>query len=97
MQMSINQAARWANRNQCVYRVDRYSGQPDYMAAAVDINTNKVIVMGFGNKAYDYERANRQTANIRVYTMHEVLEGISEEEGEAGCVPGARDADAPWF
>jgi hypothetical protein len=33
---------------------------------------------------------------IRVYTMDEVLQGMSEEEGEAHCVPGARDAEAPW-
>lgn len=91
-QMSIRQAARWAERQGCVYRVQE--GQPDYMAAAVDINTNKVLSMGFGDSAYQYKRDHPEQP-IRVYTMDEVLQGMSEEEGEACCVPGARDADAP--
>lgn len=94
-QMTIRQAARWADKQQCVYRVDRYTGQPDHMAAAVDIKTNRVLCIGFGDKAYDFKRDN-PTAPIRVYTMQEVLDGMHEEEGEAMCVPGAGDADAPW-
>jgi hypothetical protein len=92
--MSINQAARWADSKDCVYRVHR--GEQDFMAAAVNTNTNKVLVMGWGDKAYDYKRANPDMP-IRVYTMDEVLQGLSEEEGEASCVPGPRDADAPWY
>lgn len=92
-QMSVRQAARWAEREDCVYRI--HEGQPDHMAAAVDIDTNKVLSMGFGDSAYQYKRDHPDKA-IRVYTMDEVLQGMSEEEGEAHCVPGARDAEAPW-
>lgn len=92
-QMSIRDAARWADRQGCVFRV--IDGQPDYMAAAVDVNTNKVLHMGFGDAAYDFKRAHPEQA-IRVYSLDEVLEQIGEDEGEQGCVPGARDADAPW-
>ena len=91
--MHIRDAARWAERQDCVYRV--VDGEPDYMAAAVDINTNRVLVMGFGDKAYEYKNARPQEA-IRIYTLDEVLQGMSEEEGEASCVPGPRDAEAPW-
>lgn len=91
--MHIRDAARWAERQDCVHRVT--NGEPDYMAAAVDINTNRVLEMGFGDKAYEYKRARPDQA-IRVYTLDEVLQGMSEEEGEASCVPGPRDADAPW-
>jgi len=92
-QMSIRQAARWADREGCVYRL--HHGQPDYMAAAVDLNTNKVLSMGYGDKAYDFKRAHPEQP-IRVYTLDEVLQGMSEEDGERDCVPGARDAEAPW-
>jgi len=92
--MNIRQAARWADRAGAVYRLDRL-GQPDYMAAAVDINTNLALCVGFGDKAYDFKRDNPQL-QIRVYTMDEVLQGMGEEEGEAGCCPGPRDAEAPW-
>lgn len=92
-QMSIRQAARWAEHKDCVYRV--LDGQPDYMAAAVDVNTNKVLSIGFGDKAYDFKRAHPDL-DIRVYTLDEVLQGMSEEEGEQGCIPGPRDADTPW-
>lgn len=93
MPMHIRDAARWADRQGCVYRIQ--NGEPDYMAAAVDIDSNTVLVMGFGDKAYAHKREN-PTLPIRVYTMDEVLQGMSEEEGEACCVPGPRDADAPW-
>jgi len=93
-QMSIREAARWADSKGCVYRVK--DGQPDYMAAAVDLNTNKVLSMGFGDKAYDFRR-DHLGQPIRVYTLDEVLQGMAEEDGEAHCVPGARDADAPWY
>lgn len=92
-QMSIRQAARWAEQEDCVCR--SLNGEPDYMAAAVDVNTNTVLCMGFGDKAYDYKHANPDRP-IRVYTLDEVLQGMGEEEGERSCVPGARDADAPW-
>lgn len=92
-QMSIRQAARWADRKGCVYRVQ--GGQPDYMAAAVDVNTNMVLCMGYGDKAYDFKRDHPEQS-IRVYTLDEVLQGMSEEDGERNCVPGVRDADAPW-
>jgi len=92
-QMSIRQAARWADREDCVYRVQ--DGQPDYMAAAVDVGTNMVLCMGFGDKAYDFKRDHPELA-IRVYTVDEVLQGMDEEDGERNCIPGARDADAPW-
>lgn len=94
-QMSIRQAARWAESRDAVYRVGR-DGQPDYMAAAVDVNTNMVLCMGFGDKAYDYAKANNGAYAIRVYTLSEVLEDMTEEDGERQCVPGARDSDAPW-
>ncbi len=93
--MSIRQAARWAEGHDAVYRVS-HDGQPDYMAAAVDVNTNTVLTMGFGDKAYDYAKAHQGARAIRVYAIVEVLEGMSEEEGERACVPGPRDADAPW-
>lgn len=93
--MSIRQAARWAERNDCVYRANKFTGAPDYMTAAVDQRTNLVLCMGWGNKAYDY-KAQHADQQIRVYTLAEVLEGIDEEEGEMSCAPGARDADAPW-
>lgn len=93
-QMSIRQAARWAERNGSVYRVQ--DGQPDYMAAAVDVNTNKVLCMGFGDRAYDFKRAHPEQP-IRVYTLDEVIQGMDEEEGEAACIPGPRDADAAWY
>lgn len=92
-EMSIRQAARWADRKGCVYRVQ--GGEPDYMAAAVDVNTNMVLCMGYGDQAYDFKRDNPEQS-IRVYTLGEVLQCMSEEEGECNCVPGVRDADAPW-
>jgi hypothetical protein len=94
--MSINQAARWAERQDAVLRTS-HDGRPDYLAAAVDVNTNLVLCMGFGDMAYDYARAHRSERAIRVYAIVEVLEGLSEEEGEAACVPGARDAETPWY
>ena len=95
-QMSITQAAKWASRNDCAYRVDRYTGQPDYMQAAVDQNTNLVLCIGYGDKADHYKRANPDKW-IRVYTLQEVIEQIDCEEGEAGCMPGPRDAEAPCW
>ena len=92
-QIHIRNAARWADRQDCVYRV--IDGQPDYMAAAVDAHTSKVLCMGFGDAAYEFKRTH-PGLSIRVYTMDEVLEQIGEEEGEQGCIPGFRDADAPW-
>ena len=92
-QMSIRQAARWAEWKGCVYQVQ--DGQPDYMAAAVDLNTNKVLRMGFGDEAYEFKRAHPEQL-IRVYNLDEVLQGMDEEDGESSCVPGPRDAEAPW-
>lgn len=92
-QMHIRNAARWADRQDCVFRV--IDGQPDYMAAAVDVNTNKVLHMGFGDVAYEFKRAHPGQA-IRVYSLSEVLDEMGEEEGERSCIPGIRDADAPW-
>jgi len=91
-QMSIRQAARWAERNNSLYRVQ--DGRPDYMAAAVDVNTNMVLCMGYGDKAYDFKRA-RPEQPIRVYTLDEVVQGMDEEEGEAACIPGPREVDSP--
>lgn len=91
--MHIRDAARWADRQDCVYRM--IDGQPDYMAAAVDVSTNKVLHMGFGDEAYAFKRTH-PNLSIRVYALDDVLEQIGQEEGERGCIPGIRDADAPW-
>lgn len=93
--MSIRQAARWSRAMGTVYRVGA-GGQLDYMAAAVDVNTNAVLCMGFGDKAYEYAKNVKPDQQVRVYTLDEVLQGMDEEEGERACVPGARDEDAPW-
>ena len=92
-QMHIRDAARWADRQDCVFRV--IDGQPDYMAAAVDVKTNQVLHLGFGDAAYAFKRSHPDLS-IRVYTLDEVLEQIGEEDGEQSCIPGFRDADAPW-
>lgn len=52
------------------------------MAAAVDINTNLVLCIGFGDKAYAFKRQN-SAVQVRVYTMDEVLQGMDEEDGES--------------
>lgn len=92
-QMSITQAARWADRNSLVYRVNKYTGAPEYMYAAYDISTNLVEVIGHYEKCSAVvPPRGQQTSDgrwLRLISLDEVLEELRESEGEALIPPDA--------
>lgn len=86
--MNIRQAARWAERKDCLFSVNRYTGEVEYLYAAYDINTNLVVAIG----SYEKCKAAGGCAvggDLRLEALQDVCADMDEYEGEAMCVPDA--------
>ena len=91
-QMTIREAARWAERKDILVRTDR-DGGPDWLCAAYSARDNRVELIGYGSKCYDYVREQRAAGrdDLRVDSLDGVLSDMYEESGEAGCIPDVRE------
>lgn len=85
--MNIRQAARWAERNDCVFRVGR-DGQPDWMYAVWRYSDQEAVCIGYYDKCRAYMDAHKGEG-IRMESLDEVLQGMAESEGELLCIPDA--------
>lgn len=91
-QMHIRDAARWAARKDILVRTDR-NGGPDWLCAAYSVRDNRVELIGYGDKCYDYAREQRAAGrdDVRVDSLDGIMQEMDEEAGEARCVPDAWD------
>lgn len=89
--MSINQAARWAERKDCLY-ISGNTQNPMY--AVVDQNDNRVDCLGAFEKCEAFISANRGW--WRLYVLDEVLEQIRSDDAEAACYLGEREENVAW-
>lgn len=91
--MNIRQAARWAEKKGCVYRVR--NGAPDLMYAVWAVRDHSVLCLGYRDRCAEFMTS--KGANLyfdpalRMEPLQEVLEGMYEEEGERGCYLGVRE------
>lgn len=88
--MHIRDAAKWAHRKDILVRTAS-NGGPDYLYAAYSARTNMTECIGYGDKCHEYGRQARAQGrhDIRVEALEGVYEEITEEQGEARCVPDA--------
>jgi hypothetical protein len=87
--MNIRQAARWAERKDCVYRVNR-DGQPDWMYAVWRFSDQEAVCVGYYEKCRDYMAAHKGEP-LRMDSLDDVLQGMAESDGESGVVPDVRE------
>lgn len=90
--MSINDAAKWADRKDCLYINGDYQAP---MCAAVNQNDNRVDCLGSFQKVDAYMKAHPDQP-LRRYWLDEVLEQIQCDEGEAACYLGWREEGVSW-
>jgi len=96
--MSVRQAARWAEHKGCLFTINKFTGQPDYLYAVYSTawkGGNRVLCLGGYDKCTAYVNANKGE-QIRMECLQSVVEGMDEEAGEAGCYLGVREEGISW-
>jgi hypothetical protein len=104
MNMNIRQAARWAERKGVLVTPSRFNGEWLYMYAVYDLDTHMVdCVGGYDKCSAHLKLAGAPHTNtmggvqvrdgrwLRMTALIDVVEGLDEAEGEAGCLPSARE------
>lgn len=87
-QMTLYQAARWADKNDAVYFPMR-DGSVEWNYAVHDERTGFVLCIGKYDKCSAFMTGAQAGCQWRMYSLESVLEQIDEEEGEARCIPDA--------
>lgn len=85
-QMTLYQAARWADRNDAVYFPMR-DGSVEWNYAVHDMRTGFVLCIGKYDKCSAFLASVPSGSYWRMDSLESVLEQIDEEEGEASCIP----------
>jgi hypothetical protein len=93
--MNIRQAARWAEREDILVREGR-DGQPDWLYAVYDTNTNRVTCIGYYEKCSQHMldagckhascAGHHETTDgrwLRMQSLHCIVQEMDESEGEA--------------
>lgn len=97
--MNIRQAARWAERKGALYSINR-AGQPEHLYAVYDTRNLLVECIGRHDKCQAYRESlgsqydsmpTRDGRYLRMQALDEVVAQLDEEEGEARCMPSARE------
>lgn len=98
-QMNIRQAARWAQRKGALYRVNR-AGQVEHLYAVYDTRNLLVECIGSYDTCDDYRKTlgsqydsmpTRDGRYLRMEALDTVVEQLDEADGEARCIPTARE------
>ena len=98
-QMNIRQAARWAQRKGALYRVNR-AGLIEHLYAVYDTRNLLVECIGSYDKCDDYRKARgsqydsmptKDGRYLRLQSLDTVVEELDEADGEAHCMPTARE------
>lgn len=87
--MNIRQAAQWAEKKGCVYRVG-YDGQPDYMYAVYSVRTHEVLCVGYHAKCSEFVKSYEGSRwDIKMVSLDQIIQEMGEEAGELGMIPDA--------
>lgn len=86
--MHIRDAARWAERKDCLSRVN-YVGEHEYMYAVYETDHNTVIKMGWNYDELSAILKEQPQYSAKMIDLLTITGEMDEEEGEARCIPDA--------